>query len=142
MLTACHTPVTSLLPVRSLVSPSLSAYLQLPYGNQLLLVAFTDIVRLEGAGNYTYIYTRDSRRYLSSKTLKLFETLLPGPAFCRVHKSSIINLDYLTDITFGNAPYLVLISTEPIAIARRRLPATRRRVKQHRQLAAQRTLMA
>ncbi|MBO0953284.1 LytTR family DNA-binding domain-containing protein [Fibrella forsythiae] len=71
---------------------------------------------------------------MSSKTLKRLEPLLVGPAFCRIHKSSLINLAYLTQINFGNTPHLVLIGTELIAIARRRLPATRRRIKQHRQL--------
>ncbi|MBO0952527.1 LytR/AlgR family response regulator transcription factor [Fibrella forsythiae] len=115
--------------------------LKLPYGNQLIRLALTDIVRLEGAGNYTYIHTRDQRRYLSSKTLKRLEPMLPGSTFCRIHKSSIVNLEYLTKITFDNPPHLFLISGEPIAIARRRLPATRRLVKQHRHRAAQGALM-
>jgi two-component system LytT family response regulator len=101
----------------------------------MILLAFADIVWLEGAGNYTYIHTRDNRRYLSSKTLKRLEPELVGPAFCRVHKSTIINMAYLSEINFGTAPHLYLKNNQLISISRRRLPATRRQVKSYQKLA-------
>ncbi|MBO0953065.1 LytR/AlgR family response regulator transcription factor [Fibrella forsythiae] len=142
MLTACQVPVISLLSSQSLASPSAATCLELPLGNQLIRLALADIVRLEGAGNYTYIYTRDQRRYLSSKTLKRLELLLTDPVFCRVHKSSIINLAYLTEVNFGPAPHLCLAGSQPIAVSRRRLASTRRRVKKYHHQANGRLVVA
>lgn len=135
MISICHAPVTSPLPIRPSVGPS-SKYLELPYRNRMILLAFADIVWLEGAGNYTYIHTRDNRRYLSSKTLKRLEPTLIGPSFCRVHKSAIVNMAYLSEINFGDAPHLYLKSSQQVSISRRRLPATRRQVKLYQKLTA------
>ncbi|HEY0108911.1 MAG TPA: LytTR family DNA-binding domain-containing protein [Fibrella sp.] len=137
MISICHAPVTSPLPIKPASGPS-AKYLELPYRNRMILLAFADIVWLEGAGNYTYIHTRDNRRYLSSKTLKRLEPALIDPAFCRVHKSTIINMAYLSEINFGTAPHLYLKSTQQIAISRRRLPATRRQVKLYQRMTATR----
>ncbi|RYF74323.1 MAG: LytTR family transcriptional regulator [Cytophagaceae bacterium] len=132
MITACHTPVASLLPISAAASQASSTYLELPYLNRVIFLALTDIVWLEGAGNYTYIHTRDNRRYLSSKTLKRLEPALADLVFCRVHKSAIINLIYLTEVSFNaGGPHLYLKNTRQITISRRRLSATRRQVKQY-----------
>lgn len=131
MLATCHAPVTSPLPIRLPVKAPSSTYLEIPYRNRMLLLAFADIVWLEGAGNYTYIHTRDNRRYVSSKTLKRLEPTLTDPAFCRVHKSTIINLAFLSHINFATNPHLHLLNSQQLTISRRRLPATRRQVKQY-----------
>ncbi len=55
-----------------------------------------DITCLEGEGNYTFIYTRRSKRYLVSKTLKSLTEQL-DESFIRVHKSYIINTDYIAE---------------------------------------------
>lgn len=136
MIAACHAPFIALLPNRPSVNPPALTNLALPHGNRTILLAFTDIIRLAGAGNYTYIYTRDQRRYLASKTLKHLETLLTSPNFCRVHKSSIINLAYLTEVNFGPAPHLFLTESQPIAVSRRRLASTRRHIKKYRHQAS------
>ena len=136
MISTCHAPVASLLPIRKINGTVASSHLELPFRNRILLLPFSDIVWLEGAGNYTYIHTRDNRKYLSSKTLKRLEPDLTDPAFCRVHKSTIINLAYLTEIKFSDdAPHLFLKSSQPIAVSRRRLPSTRRQVKFYQRMA-------
>ncbi|TDB62303.1 LytR/AlgR family response regulator transcription factor [Arundinibacter roseus] len=63
---------------------------------QTLWLKPQDITCLEGEGNYTYIYTCRGKRYLVSKTLKsLTEHLDEG--FLRVHKSYMINTDYIAE---------------------------------------------
>lgn len=120
----------------------MSNQLELPYHNRTITLAFADIVWLEGAGNYTYIHTRDNRRYLTSKTLKRLEPTLPVAAFCRVHKSALINLAYLAQVNFSTGPHLYLLNNQFITISRRRLPATRRQVKSYQQMTASTKLLA
>lgn len=141
MIATCHAPVTSPLPISS-ARLSLSNQIELPYHNRIITLAFSDIVWLEGAGNYTYIHTRDNRRYLTSKTLKRLEPILLDPAFCRVHKSALINLAYLAQVNFSTSPHLYLLNNQFITISRRRLPATRRQVKSYQQMTAGTKLLA
>ncbi|WP_229208835.1 LytR/AlgR family response regulator transcription factor [Dyadobacter luticola] len=52
------------------------------------------ITFLEGEGNYTFIYTNTGKKYLVSKTLKSLAEQL-NPNFIRVHKSYLVNADYV-----------------------------------------------
>ncbi|WP_254563056.1 LytR/AlgR family response regulator transcription factor [Dyadobacter diqingensis] len=54
------------------------------------------ITFLEGEGNYTFIYTNAGKRYLVSKTLKSLAELLANN-FIRVHKSYLVNSDYVVE---------------------------------------------
>ncbi|GAB2791084.1 hypothetical protein GCM10027275_40030 [Rhabdobacter roseus] len=55
-----------------------------------------EITCLQGEGNYTYIYTCRSKRYLVSRTLKSLTEQL-DESFLRVHKSYMINTDYIAE---------------------------------------------
>ena len=57
-------------------------------------VNITDIIRLEGDDNYTHIYTVDDK-LTAAKTIKSYEQMLAGSNFFRVHKTHIINLNYM-----------------------------------------------
>lgn len=64
--------------------------------NHTLWLKLGDITCLEGEGNYTFIYTARGKRYLVSKTLKCLSDYL-DESFLRVHKSYIINTDYIAE---------------------------------------------
>ncbi|MPR35851.1 LytR/AlgR family response regulator transcription factor [Salmonirosea aquatica] len=64
--------------------------------NQTLWLKPGDITCLEGEGNYTFIYTCRGKRYLVSRTLKSLTEHL-DESFLRVHKSFIINTDYIAE---------------------------------------------
>lgn len=55
---------------------------------------FDDIFLVESSSNYTHFYTRDLKDIVISKTMKEFEPLL-SERFIRVHKSYIINADFI-----------------------------------------------
>ena len=54
------------------------------------------ITFLEGEGNYTFIYTNTGKKYLVSKTLKSLTGHL-NENFIRVHKSYVVNADYVVE---------------------------------------------
>lgn len=64
--------------------------------NQTFWLKPGDITCLEGEGNYTFIYTCRGKRYLVSRTLKSLTEHL-DESFLRVHKSFIINTDYIAE---------------------------------------------
>lgn len=65
------------------------------------------IIRLKGNSNFTDIYLEDGSKKMVCRFLKYFEELLPLP-FIRVHKSHIINLNFLSKYHKGSGGYVVL----------------------------------
>lgn len=55
-------------------------------------ISHSDLVCIEGARNYIYIYT-DTQKIVTLKTMIDTEKLLPGEKFIRVHKSFIVAVD-------------------------------------------------
>ncbi|MCI0514118.1 LytTR family DNA-binding domain-containing protein [candidate division KSB1 bacterium] len=49
-------------------------------------------------GNYSYIYYQDRRRDLVSKTLQEWEKLLPDEYFVRIHRSVMVNFEYVEQV--------------------------------------------
>lgn len=93
----------------------------LPYLNRTVMVSVDDIVCLEGEGNYTFIHTRDRRKYLVSKTLKEFEKTLDSDIFIRIHKSNIINLAYVQHGVFARDRIVRMADSREVTISRRRM---------------------
>jgi len=77
-----------------------------------------DIVRCEADRNYTLFHLNDGRRLISSKTLKEYEDLLSGHGFIRVHKSHLINTDYVEN--YAGREFLRLRNGLEIEVSRRR----------------------
>ncbi|OIN59903.1 LytR/AlgR family response regulator transcription factor [Arsenicibacter rosenii] len=93
----------------------------LPYLNRTITIAVEDITCLQGEGNYTFVFTRDKKRYLISKTLKEFERNLDGALFLRVHKSFMINLAYVVKTRFTTDRTIQLTDGHDITVSRRRI---------------------
>jgi len=64
---------------------------------KLVRVPFTDILYFENAGDYISMVTR-SGKYLIYGTIKSLAQRLNHPRLIKVHRSFIINLDYIKDI--------------------------------------------
>jgi two-component system, LytTR family, response regulator len=89
----------------------------LPYHHKKLPVEADEIIKLEGAGNYTLFYLTNGRQILTSKSLVFYEELLSFP-FVRVHKSCLVNIHYATHRT---TPTLLTLSDgSEVPVARRR----------------------
>lgn len=92
----------------------------IPYGGRHIVIPINQITCLEGEGNYTFLCTNDSKRYLVSKTLKSFESILER-CFVRIHKSSIINVNYLKEIGKEPDRYVELKCGKQVPISRRKI---------------------
>jgi len=55
-----------------------------------------DIVRCQGNDNYTTFYLKDKSKVVVAKTLSEYQGLLERAHFYRVHKSHLINLNFMT----------------------------------------------
>lgn len=84
-------------------------------------VALNTIIVITSVGNYSKLKTADENHYLVLKTLKQWENELPANYFLRIHRSTIVNIKYVTKIetysdTYHRA-YLQKIE-EPFEISR------------------------
>jgi len=105
----------------------------LPYLNRTIFIAVDDILCLQGEGNYTFLHTRDRKRYLVSKTLKEFEKTLDSTLFLRIHKSYIVNLAYVQHSVFTKERQVRLADGREVAISRRRMKDITLQLAQYRQ---------
>ncbi|MCR6638246.1 MAG: LytTR family DNA-binding domain-containing protein [Sporocytophaga sp.] len=63
-----------------------------------ILVSADEIIRCDADSNYSKVFLTDSRIITVAKTLKYFEENLPPSKFFRVHKSHLINIDFIEEI--------------------------------------------
>jgi two-component system LytT family response regulator len=67
----------------------------LPVESGFELVKTTSILYCEADSNYCNIICLDGKKITLSKTLKYVEELLPSSIFQRIHKSYLVNLNYV-----------------------------------------------
>lgn len=77
-----------------------------------------EIVRCQADRNYTVFHLTGQRRFLASKTLGEYEDILSEQGFLRVHKSHLVNIDFIDN--FMGKDYIRLLDKTEIEVARRR----------------------
>jgi two-component system LytT family response regulator len=91
----------------------------LPVLNGLEFVDATSIIKVEAENVYSIFYLSGNRKMVVSRTLKEVEKMLSHWNFMRVHKSFIINLDYITHYTKGEGGTVVLSDGSEVEVSRR-----------------------
>ncbi|MEO7531007.1 MAG: LytTR family DNA-binding domain-containing protein [Sediminibacterium sp.] len=86
----------------------------------LRFVKTSDIVYLEASVNYTYIHLANKEKHIISRTIKVFEEMLPADTFIRIHNSYIINRDHLEKYIRGEGGHVVLSSGAVLDVAKRK----------------------
>ena len=115
-------------------SPSIKKLL-IPFYDRKRTVSVEEIVRLEGAGNYTKFFLKDGTKMLVSRTLKEYEILLDNQAFVRVHKSCIVNLGFVRKFFIKKEGELELTDGQQVKISRRRAQVFVDRIRNFQPLA-------
>jgi len=65
--------------------------------NNIIVFPVEDIVYFEAQDDYVYIHTK-SGKFLKQKTMKYYENNLDPKNFIRIHRSYIMNIEYLNKI--------------------------------------------
>ncbi len=86
----------------------------------LTFVSINDIIRCEAKGNYTYIYTTDLQKHVSTKNIKAYEDMLPPNIFFRIHHSHVINLGFVKKYHKGRGGVVEMNDGTMIEVATRR----------------------
>ncbi len=88
-------------------------------GKGIKFISFNDIIYCKAEGRYTNVYLKNGRSILTARLLKSFENKLPGDLFIRIHKSYIVNLDYISDYK-KNINNLILVPNTGLVVSRRK----------------------
>ncbi len=94
----------------------------LQVNSNMKFIRINDLICINASGDYSEIFMGDQRKGLTTKSMREWEARLPEKHFCRVHRSSIINLEYVTKVEkwFNNSFRLYLKGIEaPVIMSRR-----------------------
>jgi two-component system LytT family response regulator len=84
------------------------------------LIDFKDIVWLEASDNYTNLFLNGGKKIVASKTLKEFEAILPNNVFFRIHRSSLINIDYIKEYSNSEGGTIIMADGTNIQVSKAR----------------------
>lgn len=79
-----------------------------------------NIMYLQAAGNYTFIYCKGKGKIVVTKKLKEFEDILPSSIFFRVHNSSLININFVKKYYNGRGGYVQMEDGSSVQISARK----------------------
>lgn len=84
------------------------------------LVSYDDIVRCEAQGNYTNVYFFDGSFLMLTKTLKHYDNILSDRGFFRVHKTHLVNMNYIISFHKGKNNFVKLKDGTEIEVSVRK----------------------
>lgn len=91
-----------------------------PTLESVLLFTADDIVRIEAMGSYTTIHFTNRKELVASRSMAEFEQVLQEhDHFFKVHKSHLVNLNYITRYRRGDGGTLMMTDGSEVDVARR-----------------------
>lgn len=84
------------------------------------IVKIEDIIRCESSVNYTIFYINNGTSIMVTKTLKEYDELLNPMGFIRLHKSHLVNLNYISKYIKGEGGWVELSNGSKIEVSRRK----------------------
>lgn len=97
-----------------------NAKIAFPIESGFKVVKINSILYCQSDVNYTKIFLNNGASFVLSKTLKLIEELLSNPIFFRVHKSYLVNLNYVTFFNRSSCAYVELSNCIKIPVSTRK----------------------
>lgn len=92
----------------------------LPTSDGFQVIHFNEILYCQASENYAYINTVTGDSFLITKTLKSIEELLPSSSFFRIHKSILLNINYVKSFSRKDGFVVTLENKQQFEIAIRR----------------------
>ncbi len=84
------------------------------------LIDYKDIIWLEASDNYTNLFLNTGKKIVASKTLKEFEAILPTNVFFRIHRSSLINIDFIKEYSNAEGGTIIMADGTSIQVSKAR----------------------
>ncbi len=91
--------------------------LALPLIDGLEIIRPEEVVYLEAADNFTSFHLTDGRKLLICRKLKFYDALLETAGFCRIHRSTVVNLACVRRYHRGKGGAVTLEDGTELAVA-------------------------
>ena len=105
----------------------------LPHTHGFHIIDTSNIFYIEADSNYSVFHLRDGGKLVISKPLKEFEDILHTADFARIHKSAIINLNYVVSYSNKHGLEVILENNITLPVSRRRSAEFQERVRDYLQ---------
>lgn len=89
--------------------------------NTVKLINHNQIIFVEADDNYSKIYLDDHTEFRVSKTLGVVEDEINNEMFFRCHRTYLVNVFFIKEISKGDEMYITLKNGNKIPLAKRRL---------------------
>lgn len=84
------------------------------------LVDLKEVIWLEASDNYSIIYLHGQKKIVASKTLKEFELILPVSDFFRIHRSALVNINFVKEYSNNEGGEVILIDGTHVQVSKAR----------------------
>ncbi|MCH2233591.1 MAG: LytTR family DNA-binding domain-containing protein [Crocinitomicaceae bacterium] len=88
--------------------------------NSIRYIIVGDILRIEASRSYSTIFLASGEEILSSKNMGHYENLLPEGHFIKVHRSHIVNLNFIESISRSEGGFVKLSNGYEVPLSRRK----------------------
>lgn len=93
--------------------------------NGFYIVEIEEVVYIKADGNYSELFMRDTTSKLITANLATIESLLDPQTFCRIGRSLIVNVSFLTQVDRRHGKCILIIGNNKIS-----LPISKKRIKE------------
>lgn len=104
--------------------------LNLPHSNGFHVLNISNILYIQADSNYSIFQLEKGEKIVASKHLKEYESILDDCGFCRIHKSTMINLAHLISYSNKNGLVVKMADNSEHSVSRRRSPEFMETVKE------------
>jgi two-component system, LytTR family, response regulator len=103
----------------SISNPDLPAMI-VPGTRGVEVVLLNDLIRLQSISNYSKLFFSNGKTIVVAKTLSSFDDQLSDYGFVRVHRTHLVNKDFVSGYSTGPYAEIELLNGERIEISRRK----------------------
>ncbi|WP_417939526.1 LytR/AlgR family response regulator transcription factor [Flavobacterium sp. RS13.1] len=104
--------------LKSIISDKKINKIAVPEGNQLHFIKPENIVYIKADNSYSELYLENGKKMIVSRSIKKFEDgLKNNPCFCRIHKSYLLNTDFVEKYDKSNGGWITLSNKKELPIS-------------------------
>jgi len=81
-------------------------------------ITVENILYCNAEGAYTSVHLINNKKFLISKNLGDIEEMLPADIFQRIHHSTIVNIQHITNLIRADGGYLILDNGEKLMVSK------------------------
>ncbi len=103
----------------------------LPQLGGISFLDVNEIIALQADSNYTIIHKKEMQKVVVSKSLKDFEDILDDNQFIRIHKSYMVNINYIVEYSTIDGGMVKMHDGNMWSVSRRQTDTLLNKMKEH-----------